>query len=128
MNLAEAQEARILKPGNQAQYAGLLAKFEMVLESDQVVAVGAQILLAQLHHGPGGLAGAGIAQADWLHGAEAEGVAASPGEDLDGQAAFEVLQLLPLFGLGGLGGQQRIEKTVELLAVHGAVDVVGGAL
>ena len=76
----------------------------------------------------GRLAGARIAQADGLHGAEAQRVAAAAGEHLDGQAAFEVVELLPLFGFGGFGGEQGIEEAVVLLAVHGAVDVVGGAL
>ncbi len=70
----------------------------------------------------------GIAQADGLHGAEAQGVAAAAGEDLDGQAAFEVVELLPFLGFGGLGGEQGVEEAVVLGAVHGAVDVVGGAL
>ena len=67
----------------------------MVLEADEVVAVGAEIFLAQLHDGPGHLAGARIAQADGLHGAEAEGVAAAAGGLFDGQAAFEVVELFP---------------------------------
>ena len=70
----------------------------------------------------------GIAQAHGLHGAEAEGVAAAAGEDFDGQAALEVVELLPLLGFGGFGGEQRVEEAVVLGAVHGAVDVVGGAL
>ena len=96
MNLPVAQEARVFQAGNQAQHARLLAELEMVLEADQVVAVGAQVLLAQLHHGPGRLAGARIAQAHRLHGAEAQRVAAAAGQHLDGQAAFEIVQLLPL--------------------------------
>ena len=127
MNLAVAQEARVFEAGNEAQDASLLAELEMILEADEVVAVGAQILFAQLHDGPGSFAGARIAQANGLHGTEAEGVAAAAGQHFDGQAAFEIVELLPFLGFGGFGGEQRVEKAVELLAVHGAVDVVGSA-
>ena len=96
----------------------------MVLEADKVVAVGADILLAQLHHGPRCLARARIAQAYRLHGAEAQGVAAAAGENFNRQTAFKIVELLPLFRLGGLGLKQRVKKAIELLAVHGAIDVV----
>jgi len=128
MNLPVAQEAGVFKAGNQPQHARLFAELEVVLKADQVVAVGAQVFLAQLHHGPGRFAGARVAKADRLHGAEAEGVAAPPGQHFNGQAALEVIQLFPFLGLGGFGLQQRIEEAVELGSVHGAVDVVGRAL
>ena len=127
MDLAVAQEARIFKAGNHAQHARLLAEFQMVLEADQVVAVGANVLLAQLHYCPGAQAGAGIAQANRLHGAKAQRVAAAAGEDFNGEAALEIIEFFPLLGFGGLGGQQGIDKALVLLAVHGAVDVVGCA-
>src|ERR1700738_5140751 len=65
----------------------------MVLESDEVVAVGAEVLLAELHDGVGPAASLRIGEADGLHGAEAQGVAAAAGGLFDGEAAFEVLQL-----------------------------------
>jgi hypothetical protein len=46
MNLPEAQKSSILKAGNQPQHAGLFAKFQVILETDKVVGVGAQILLS----------------------------------------------------------------------------------
>ena len=49
VNLPVAQEARILESGDQAQDAGLLAELQMILKSDEVVGIGAQIFLAQLH-------------------------------------------------------------------------------
>ena len=128
MDLPVAQEARVFEAGNQPQNAGLLAELQMILEADQVVTVGAQIFLAQLHDRPRRLAGARIAQAHRLHGAEAQRIAAAAGKHFDRQAALKVIQLLPLLGFGGFGCKQRIQKAVELLAVHGAVDVVGGAL
>ena len=60
MNLAVAQEARILQPGNQPQHSRLLAKLQVILKSDQVVGIRAQILLPQLHDGVRHLAGARI--------------------------------------------------------------------
>ena len=56
MNLAEAEELGMLKPRNHAQDTGLLAKLQMILEADQVEAIGAQVFLTQLHHGPGPVA------------------------------------------------------------------------
>ena len=55
MNLPVAQEARIFQAGDQPQHARLLAEAEMVLEADQIVGVGAQILLPELHHRVGHL-------------------------------------------------------------------------
>ena len=57
----------------------------MVLEADEVVAIGAEVFLAELHDGPGRLAGARIAQAHGLHGAEAQRVRAAAGEDFGGE-------------------------------------------
>src|ERR1700728_15893 len=128
MNLAVAQEPRILKPRDQTQHPRLLAPFEVILKADKVIAIGAQIFFAQLHHGPWRFAGARIAQADGLHRPEAERVAAATRQNLDGQTAFEIIELLPLLRLRGLSGQQRVEKAVVLFASKRAVDVVGRSL
>ena len=96
----------------------------MVLKADKVVAVGAQVLFAQLHNGPGRSAGARIAQAHRLHRPKSQGIAASAGQHFDGQAAFKVIKLLPLLGFGSLGGQQCVKKAIELLAIHGAINVI----
>ncbi len=128
MNLAVAKEARVFETGNQPQNPRLFAELEVVLKAHQVVAVGAEVFLAQLHHGPGRFAGARITQPHRLHGPESQSVAAAAGKNLDGQAALEVIEFFPLLGFGGFGCQQRVEKGVELGAVHGAVDVVGRAL
>ena len=128
MNLPIAQEASIFQSRNQPQHARLFAKLQVVLKTDQIIAVGAQVFFAQLHNGPGSFAGAGIAQADGLHRAKAQGVAAAASQNLNRQAAFEIIGFFPLFALGGLSGKQRIQEAVELRAVHGAVDVVGGSL
>ena len=143
VDLAVAQEGGVLQAGDQAQDAGLLAELQVVLEADEVVAVGAQVLLAKLDDGVGPASGPGVGEADRLHGAEAEGVAAAAGGLFDGQTAFEVVQLqvvsfrLQVGGVGGdglpglygdgFGGGEGVEEAVVLLLGEGAVDVVGGA-
>ena len=127
VNLAVAKEFGLLQPGNQAQNPCLLAEFQVVLEADQVVGVGAKVLAAQLHHRLGHLAGARIAQAYGLHGAEAQRIPAAPRQFLDRQAAFEVFQLLPFLAFDCLGGDEGIVEAVVFLFRHGAVDVIGGA-
>ena len=141
VDLAVAQEGRVLEAGDEAQDAGLFAELEVVLEADEVVAVGAEVLLAKLDDGVGPAAGLGIGEADGLHGAEAEGVAAAAGGLFDGQAAFEVVNRFevrgsrfegrrdgfPGFGGDGFGGGEGVEEAVVFLFGEGAVDVVGGA-
>ncbi len=119
MNLAVAQELRVLQAGDQPQHARLLAELQVVLKADQVVGVGAQIFLAQLHHGVGHVAGARIAQAHRLHRAEAQGVAAAARDLFDRQAALEVVQVLPVLGVDRLRLEQRVEKAVVLFRVIG---------
>ncbi len=46
VDLAVAKEGGVLEAGDQAEDAGLLAELEVVLEADEVVAVGAEIFLA----------------------------------------------------------------------------------
>ena len=81
MNLPVAQEARILEPRNQPQHPCLIVPLQVILKSDEVVAVGAEIFFAQLHHGPGYFAGSRIAQADGLHRSEAQRVASAACEN-----------------------------------------------
>ena len=116
MDLAVAQEAGMLEAGDQAQHAGLLAEFEVILKADEVVGIGAQIFLAQLHGRIRDSSGARIFQADRLHGAEAQRVAAAARDLFDGQAAFEVVQVLPIFLLDGLRGDERVIESVVFIA------------
>jgi adenine deaminase len=67
------------------------------------------------------LPGARIPQAYRLHRPEAQGVAATAGEHLDGQAAFKVFQFFPLLALRGFGLQRgAIASTVA----HDAHNVI----
>ncbi len=99
VDLAVAQEGGVFEAGDQAEDVGLFAELEVVLEADEVVAVGSEVFLAELHDGVGPLAGARVGQAGGLHGAEAEGVAAAARGLLDGQTAFEVLELVNSRGI-----------------------------
>src|SRR5262250_4026939 len=75
VDLPKAEKARIFESWNQAQDPGLLAVFQVILESHQIVGIGAQVLLPKLDDRVRRLAGSGVFEADRLHGSEAEGVA-----------------------------------------------------
>ena len=51
MHLAEAQELGVLKSGDHAKDTRLVRIAHVILEPDQIVAVGALILLPELHNG-----------------------------------------------------------------------------
>src|SRR6185436_20362374 len=51
MNLAKADELGLFESRDQAQDAFLFAELEMVLKTDQVIAVGQQVLLPELNNG-----------------------------------------------------------------------------
>jgi len=46
VDLAVAEEGGVLEAGDQAENASLLAKLEVILKADEVVAVGAQVFLS----------------------------------------------------------------------------------
>src|SRR6202021_1226321 len=109
----------------------------MILEAYEVVAVGAEVFLAELDDSVGPSSRFWICQAYRLHGAEAEGVAATAGGLFDGETAFEVLEFFcgaggweffPVFGLDVFGGGEGFDEGFVLFFGEGAVDVVGGAL
>src|SRR5579871_5370870 len=77
VDLAVAQEGRLLQAGDETEDAGLLAELEVVLEANEVVGVGAEIFLPQLDRRVGPAACLGVGETDGLHGAEAEGIAPS---------------------------------------------------
>ena len=93
MDLAVAEEGGVFEAGDEAEDALLLGVLEVILEAYEVVGVGAEVLLAELDAGVGPAASFRVGEADGLHRAEAEGVAASAGGLFDGETAFEVLEL-----------------------------------
>ena len=94
MNLAVAQKLGVLQPGNHAQDPRLLAEPHVILKSHQVVAVGPQILLPQLHHRIRPPAGARIGQAHRLHRTEAQRIASAPRDLFDRQAGLEIRRIV----------------------------------
>ena len=109
MDLSIAEETRLLEPGNEAENASLVAKPQVILKTDEVVAVGAQVFFAELHDGPRRFAGARVAKAHGLHGAEAERIASAAGEDFNRQATLEVFELLPFLAFCGLGANVCVD-------------------
>ena len=106
----------LLQSGDHAQDARLLAELQMILKSDQVEALGAQILLAQLHDGPRTPAGARIGEAHRLHRSEAQRVAAAARDLLDRQARLEIRRVvLRDVRVDALRLQQLVEKALVLL-------------
>ena len=69
-------------------------------------------------------AGARIGQADRLHRAEAERLAAAPRHLLDRQAALEVGHLVELVALVLVGLEQRVEEALVPSRVDRRVEVV----
>src|SRR5208283_4835568 len=102
MNLPVAQELCVFESWNPSQDSCLLAEFEVVLETDNVIGVGAQVLLAQLYDRIRSLTGVRVAQADRLHRPEAQRVAPAACNLLNRQAALEVIQVFPIFGINRL--------------------------
>ena len=91
MDLAVAQELGVLQARDQAKTRSCSPN-SGGSESRPGCRRRREVLLAQLHHGVGPLAGARVAQAHRLHRAEAQRVAPAPRQLLDGQAALEVAQ------------------------------------
>ena len=71
MDLTVAEKAGVLEAGDQAQHTGLVSEFQVVLETNQVVGIGAKVFLTQLHYRMRGPAGARVTQTYRLHGPEA---------------------------------------------------------
>ena len=104
MDLAVAQKLGVFEAGNQPHDALLFAEPQMVLKADQVVTIGAKILLSELHRRPGTAAGARVGESHRLHGAEAQRIAPAPGDLFDRQAGFEVRDIVRDVRLDGLRG------------------------
>ena len=124
---AEPGEFRILQAGNGAEDAHLLAVFQFGLETDHVEQRAEFVVLAQLHDCVGLDAGAArIGQAERLHRAVAQRLAAALGHHLDRQAAVEIgRRRFPIVEFGFIAGDQCVDEGVVLFARQRAIDVVG---
>ena len=124
MNLSVTQKSRILQTRDQPQHTRLIAKLQMILEADQVVRIRPQVLLPQLHHRIWHFAGARIDESHRLHRTEAKRVASAPGNLLNRQTTFKVVQLFPVTLLDRVSGEESIVKAAVLLRRHRTIDVI----
>ena len=92
VDLAVAEEGGVLEAGDEAKDSLLFGILQVVLEAYEIIGVGPEVLLTELHAGVGPAAGLRVGEADGLHGAETERVAASARGLFDGKAAFEILE------------------------------------
>src|SRR6185312_16743672 len=97
----------------------------MILKTNQIVGIGPQILAAKLYDRIRHFSRSGILQSNWLHRSVTQSVPSTPGNLLNWQASFEVVELLPFVCLDGLRRNQRIVKAVIFLFAERAVDVIG---
>ena len=105
MDHAEADELRLLEPGNQPQHARLLAPFHLRLEPDQAEVIAGEVVLPQLHDRVGLAAGARIRQARPASSARTAACRRRVRHHFDRQAAFEELRLVEVV-------QRRLSRRV----------------
>src|SRR5271166_2965863 len=89
VNLAVAEKLRSLEAGDHPKQVCLLRKTQVVLKTDQIVAVRAGVFLPELEHCVRPPPGPRIAQTHGLHGTEAKRVASAAGDLLNGQASLK---------------------------------------
>ncbi|MNJ64501.1 hypothetical protein D3C77_604550 [compost metagenome] len=124
MQPAQTGELGVLQAGDHAEDVGLGAVFQLGLEADHVEQGAQGIVLTQLHDGVGlDRRVVLVGQADGLHRAVTQGLAAALGHDLDRQAAVEIGDVLPLLEVGLGTVQQGVDEGLVLGLVHRAVDV-----
>ena len=97
---------------------------EAGLEADQVPHLARLVLTAQLHRRVRLAAGSRVVQADRLHRAEPQRLAAALRHLLDRQAALEVRHLVELVAVKLVGGRQRVDERFVLFARQRRVEVV----
>ncbi len=128
MNLTEAHEFSLLESRNQSQHSFLFAELQMVLETDEVVAIGEQVFLAKLHNRPRLSPIARITQPNRFHWPVAQRVTTPSRELFDWQTSFEVHRLLELVQCYRVGRRQRVIESIVLFLIERAVQVVVAAL
>ena len=128
MDGAEAKELRVLEPGDHPEDALLLRIAEPRLEADEVPHLARAILHAELHDGVRLAPRARVGEPDGLHRPEAQRLAAAPRHLLGGHAALEVRHLVELVRGRLVGGGERVEERLVLLARHRAVEIRAVAL
>src|SRR3954466_6723861 len=117
------QEFRLGESRNHLQHSLLLGNAKTRLEPDQIPHPSRAILLSKLNDGVRVASGARIAKTYRLERAEPEGVASALRPDFDRHAALEVWNLVELVAVVLVGGDQRVEERIVLLARHRAVQI-----
>src|SRR3982750_705044 len=100
----------------------------MILKADEVVGIGHQILLPQLHSRVGLLAVAWVAQTHRLHRPEAKRIAPSAREFLNRQARLEPARLLEALKRNALRADECVVEARILVLAHRAVEIIVAAL
>src|SRR5947209_7079351 len=107
MHLSEPEELCMFKTRDHAEDTRLVAELHVVLKPDEIVTVGALVLLAKLNDRIGPSTRSRIVQSRGLHGSEAKRVLTAPGDLFNWQASFEVRRLVFLnVRLVGFGLEQ----------------------
>src|SRR5919199_1249199 len=123
MHDAHAGEVGTLHARYGPEDALLLAPLQARLEAHHVEESPLGVILPELHHRVGLLAGPRVRQPDRLHRAEAQGLVAAAGYGLHGEASLEVHILLKVLYRGELRGGEGFDEGVVLLPTHRAVQV-----
>src|SRR5919199_4125474 len=123
MHDAHAGEVGTLHARYGPEDALLLAPLQARLEAHHVEESPLGVILPELHHRVGLLAGPRVRQPDRLHWAEAQGLGAAAGYGLHGEASLEVHILLEVLYRGELRGGEGFDEGVVLLPTHRAVQV-----
>src|SRR5688572_18172639 len=97
MDLTELQELGVLQSRYQTQHACLLAVSQMVLETDEPVCVGHQVLLSELNASVRLITRFRIRQTLRLHRSKPERLDTTPRDLLDRQARFKPTGLFKSF-------------------------------
>jgi hypothetical protein len=126
VNGAEAEELRVLEAGDHAKDALLLGIAKPRLKSHEVPHAAGAILHAKLDDGVRLAPGAWIDETDGLHRPEAQRLAASSRHLLGGHASLEVRHGVELVRRRLIGGGERIDERLILLARHRAIQVRAG--
>src|SRR5438270_13641491 len=100
----------------------------MILEADEVVGVGHQILLPELYRRVGLTACARVTESHGFHRPEAQRVAPAPREFFDGETRLEPARLLEALQRDALRRDERVVEARVLFFIHRAVEVVVAAL
>ena len=126
MQAAKTGKARLFETGNKFKHMRLFAIFKLGLKAHHIEQSAERIILAQLHHGMRFHVGRmHIGQATRFHRAVAQSIATARGHNFNRQAAIEIGRVgFPLFKIGGVALDERVEESIILGFIHRAVDVI----